>query len=212
METPIETAQEVTIREFLLRRIPRLVELQGEARLEQFRYVCGLAVQRVANGLIRPDNCITTLLQVAERGDVPAAAARRTIRQALGEAGRPPGHPALAQALKAALRAAPRPVSRSPGQTKPKRPRRRREGTLTAEREVWLGRLFHDGRAWSSTYLEGIARNLGWLKPNEAISQNSPFQDARRALGIRIRRRGFGRGARYEWFRPPTAWSPGQSS
>jgi hypothetical protein len=37
METPVESAQERTIREFLLRRIPRLVELQGEARLEQFR-------------------------------------------------------------------------------------------------------------------------------------------------------------------------------
>ena len=37
------TANEVAIQEFLLRRVNRLRELEGEARLEQFRYVCEIA-------------------------------------------------------------------------------------------------------------------------------------------------------------------------
>jgi hypothetical protein len=200
------TANEVAIQEFLLRRVNRLRELEGEARLEQFRYVCEIAVRRhVVKGRIQPDTCIATLLEVAVQGGVPAPAARRAVRQSLGEAGRSPGYPALAQKLRDALRVAPNPK----GPIKPKRTRKRRGGTLTAARQAWLQPYFVQGKAWSSTYLEHIARKLGWLKPCEAITQNSPFQDARRALGILIRRRGFGRGARYEWFLPPPAWSRG---
>jgi hypothetical protein len=85
---------------------------------------------------------------------------------------------------------------------KPRQSRRRRDDTLTEERQVWLRQQFASAKVWPSLQLEEITRKLGWLKPSEAISQNSPFQDARRALGIKIRRRGFGRGARYEWFLP----------
>jgi hypothetical protein len=103
-------ADENAIREFLLRRVPRLLELRGEDRLEQFRSVCGAAVRCVAKGSIRPGTCVNTLMQVAEQRDVPGTAAKRAIRQSLGEAGRPPGRPALPQELRAALRAAPSPV------------------------------------------------------------------------------------------------------
>jgi hypothetical protein len=116
------TANEVAIREFLLRRVPRLLELEGEGRLEQFRYVCGLAVQRVANGRIRPGTCVTALLEVAEQGVIPGADARRAIRQAAAEARRPPGRPALAEELKTALVAAPSLLSRSLTGRSPDRP------------------------------------------------------------------------------------------
>jgi trehalose/maltose hydrolase-like predicted phosphorylase len=46
----------------------------------------------------------------------------------------------------------------------------------------------------------------GELRLGELITQNSPLQDARKRLGIIIKRRGFGLGARYEWSFPPPSW------
>jgi hypothetical protein len=203
MEKRAETTQEVAIREFLLRRIPRLLELEGEARLEQFQYVCGLAVQRAAKGLVPPGTCVTTLLQVATQGDVPAAAARGAIRRALGEA----GQPALVAELKAALKGALAPARPPTARRRPRQARRRREGTLTADRQVWLRALFADGKSKATSLIEHLARQRGWLKPAEAISRNSPFQDARRALGIVTIRRGFGRIAAIASRRHSATWT-----
>ena len=83
------TADEAPIRELLLRRVPQLLKLEGAERLEQFRFVVGVAAKRVTDGRIRRGSCIATLLEVAARGDVPNNAARHTIRQTLGQTGRP---------------------------------------------------------------------------------------------------------------------------
>jgi hypothetical protein len=73
------TAAEAPIREFLLRRVPGLLKLQGADRLEQFRFIVGAAAQRVARGRIRPGPCIATLLEVAAQGDLPNDDAYATI-------------------------------------------------------------------------------------------------------------------------------------
>jgi hypothetical protein len=94
-------------------------------------------------------------------------------------------------------------------QKKPKQARRKRLDTMTADRQVWLRALFADGKSKATSLVEHLARQRGWLKPDEAISRNSPFQDARKALGIVSIRRGFGRRGRHEWMYLPPAWSKG---
>jgi hypothetical protein len=56
--------------------------------------------------------------------------------------------------------------------------RRKRLDTMAADREVWLRALFADGKSIPASHIEHLARQRGWLKPDEAISRNSPFQDA----------------------------------
>jgi hypothetical protein len=94
-------------------------------------------------------------------------------------------------------------------QKKPRKTRRRREGTLTADRQVWLRALFADGKSKATSLIEHLARKKGWLKADEPIGKNSPFKDARRALGVITIRRGFGRRGHHEWLLPPPAWSRG---
>ena len=76
----------------------------------------------------------------------------------------------------------------------------RRDGTLRPAKTFWSS---------GAKPLEHLARQRGLLEPDEAISRNSPFQDAKRALGIVSIRRGFGRGGRHEWMLLPPAWSRG---
>ena len=49
------------------------------------------------------------------------------------------------------------------------------------------------------TELEARARVAGLLKSGQPISQCKPVRDAKRKLGVRSGRSGFGRGARYYW-------------
>ena len=80
--------------------------------------------------------------------------------------------------------------------------RRRRMNSKTAACEDWLKRVLADGRPRRSLELQRRARQHGLLRLSESITRNSPFQDARKRLGIVITRRGFGPGACYEWSLP----------
>jgi len=95
-------------------------------------------------------------------------------------------------------------------QDKPKRTRFRRSDTKTAACAQWLEQVLADGRARRSLELQRRARQHGLLRLGEAITRNSPLNDARKQLGVIVRRRGFGPGARYEWLLPrPSEHAPG---
>jgi putative DNA primase/helicase len=68
-----------------------------------------------------------------------------------------------------------------------------------AEGESFLGALFREQRAFAVGEIEDEARAAGLLKPGQPISQSKPLRMARLALGLQVKREGFGKGARYSW-------------
>jgi hypothetical protein len=79
----------------------------------------------------------------------------------------------------------------------------RAEAKCTAKDQAieFLRRALADG-GMLVTELEARARIAGLLKPGQPIGQCKPFRDAKRKLGIKSDRKGFGRTARYHWRLP----------
>jgi AAA domain len=71
--------------------------------------------------------------------------------------------------------------------------------TATAEAGAFLRMLLDGGRAMQVADIEREARSAGLLGPDQPISQCRPLREARIALGISVRREGFGPGARWLW-------------
>jgi hypothetical protein len=71
--------------------------------------------------------------------------------------------------------------------------------TAIAEAGVFLRMLLDDRRTMHVADIEREARDAGLLGPDQPISQCRPLRDARIALGIRVRRVGFGPGAQWVW-------------
>jgi len=214
----------------LLRRISELRQQSGIDRLKNFESLCWVGVGQVGPQF-PPEDCVATLLQVAREGGLQFAVAAYAIERSFRESCL-----LLPRAATRQLEADPagandsdwgnrggRQLShdgsagqradhhqRRRPQRKPKRARLRRSDTKTAACAQWLEQVLADGRARRSLELQRRARQHGLLRLGEAITRNSPLNDARKQLGVIVRRRGFGPGARYEWLLPrPSEHAPG---
>jgi hypothetical protein len=193
----------------LLRWIPELRQRSGADRLECFRQLCIRAIAEVGTNL-QPAQYVVALVAVAAVGRVPHAieSIDRAVRRhgllipELEELKLFEGTTAGTQLDGMTVRGRALDDARSIVEDKLVGRSRRRPDTKTSRCEVWLQRIFADGRPHSSLELQRRARQDGLLRAGASISRNSPFKDARKRLGVVITRRGFGPGARYYWSLP----------